>query len=222
MHLIKILRGVADERIEQFNHHLLPTYGVGADLDETTWRSVDRQLVAGGFVTVDIEGYGALRLAESARAILTGQQAIAFRRDLPKPARPKARKAKGRRTPVGAASAATGGAVVAAEAAPTEQMLSPEAAQRLTRLKAWRADEARTQSVPAYVIFHDATLRAVAHNAPATLDELAAIPGIGVRKLDRYGPQLLELLAEVPVTPPRHASADPPACAASPHALRAM
>ena len=77
-------------------------------------------------------------------------------------------------------------------------MLSPEAAQRLMRLKSWRADEARTQSVRAYVIFHDATLRALAHNAPATLDEFAAIPGIGVRKLDRYGPQLLELLAEAP------------------------
>ena len=196
VHLIKILRGVADERIEQFNHHLLPTYGVGADLDETTWRSVYRQLVAGGYVSVDIEGYGALRLAKSARAILSGQQPIAFRRDLPKPARPKQRKTKARRTPVGAPLGATADSQSAP--VPENVALTPAAEHRFERLRQWRADEARTQSVPAYVIFHDATLRALAHSAPATLDELAAIPGIGARKLDRYGPHLLELLAEAP------------------------
>jgi ATP-dependent DNA helicase RecQ len=196
VHLIKILRGVEDERVAQFNHHQLPTFGVGADLDETTWRSVYRQLVAGGYVTVDIEGYGALRLAESARAILTGQVRIDFRRDLPKPARATKRKAKSRRTPVGAPLGATANSP--ATAPPTEVTLTPAAEQRYERLRQWRAEEARTQSLPAYVIFHDATLRAVAHHAPATLDNLASIPGIGAKKLDRYGPQILALLAESP------------------------
>jgi len=196
VHLIKILRGVEDERVAQFNHHQLPTFGVGADLDETTWRSVYRQLVAGGFVTVDIEGYGALRLAESARAILTGQVRIDFRRDLPKPARPKKRKSQSRRTPVGAPLGATANSP--APAPPTDLTLTPAAEQRYERLRQWRAEEARTQSLPAYVIFHDATLRAVAHHAPATLDNLASIPGIGAKKLDRYGPQILALLAESP------------------------
>jgi len=194
VHLIKILRGVEDERVEQFNHHLLPTYGVGRDFDESTWRSVYRQLVAAGHVTVDVEGYGALRLTESARPILTGQARIDFRRDLPKPTRPKKRNAKARSTPVGAASAATA-ASASAKAAPTEVTLSPEAELRFDRLRHWRAEEACTQSLPAYVIFHDATLRAIAHHAPTTLDQLAAIPGIGAKKLDRYGPQLLSLLA---------------------------
>ncbi|MFL6564953.1 MAG: DNA helicase RecQ [Burkholderiales bacterium] len=165
VHLIDVLRGKATDRVAQWNHGDLTVFGIGADVDEATWRSVFRQLVALGYARPDHDSYGALRLTEASRAVLRGEERVEMRRHEP-------RKLK-------------------------RQKLRPEAQpndELFVRLKAWRTAQARSQSVPPYVVLHDATLAAIAAARPRDLDALSAIPGIGVRKLERYGPTLIELL----------------------------
>ena len=170
-HLIDVLRGRATERVSQWGHDGLAVFGLGNDLDEAAWRGVFRQLVALGYVRPDHEAFGALRLTEASRPVLKGERRIELRRTAPRRAKPAAR-----------------------QRAAWSEAASPAEAALLERLKAWRAGQAREQAVPAYVIFHDSTLAALAAVRPVDLDGLAAIDGIGAHKLDRYGPQLLELL----------------------------
>ena len=170
-HLIDVLRGRATERVSQYGHDGLAVFGLGAGLDETAWRGVFRQLVALGYARPDHEAFGALRLTEASRPVLKGEQRIELRRAIPRKAKPAAR-----------------------QRAAWTDAASPAEAALLERLKTWRAGQAREQSVPAYVIFHDSTLAALAVARPRDLDALSAIDGIGARKLERYGPQLLELL----------------------------
>ena len=167
VHLIDVLRGKATDRVAQWDHGELGVFGIGADLDEPTWRSVFRQLVALGYARPDHDSYGALRLTQASRPVLKGEQRVEMRR------------ATGRKSRSRPAKAHPGSAV------------NPEVFERL---KAWRTAQARSQSVPPYVVFHDATLAAIAAARPRDLDALSAIPGIGVRKLERYGPTLIELL----------------------------
>ena len=167
VHLIDVLRGKATDRVAQWNHGELGVFGIGADLDEPTWRSVFRQLVALGYARPDHDSYGALRLTPASRPVLKGEQRVEMRR------------ATGRKSRSRPAKAHIGSAV------------NPEVFERL---KAWRTAQARSQSVPPYVVFHDATLAAIAAAQPRDLDGLSSIPGIGERKLERYGPALLELL----------------------------
>ncbi|HEX6266165.1 MAG TPA: DNA helicase RecQ [Burkholderiales bacterium] len=164
VHLIDVLRGKATERVSQWDHDKLAVFGIGAELDEGTWRNVFRQLVALGYARPDHDSFGALRLTEASRPVLRGEQAVEMRR--PAIFQKKKRQRK--------------------EAEPTDPLL--------TRLKAWRMAQARSQSVPPYVVFHDATLSAIAAAQPRDLGSLSTIPGIGSRKLERYGPSLLELL----------------------------
>ena len=171
VHLIDVLRGRATERVSQWDHDKLGVFGAGSDLDEAAWRNVFRQLVALGYARPDHEAYGALRLTEASRPVLKGEQPVEMRRLTPR----KGKAAVRRRTPI-------------------NDMLPAADASLLARLKAWRSEQARTQSVPAYVIFHDRTLAAVAAAQPQDLDALSGIDGIGVKKLERYGPALLELL----------------------------
>jgi len=171
VHLMDVLRGKETERIRQWDHDRLAVFGVGADVDETTWRSVFRQLVALGLARVDHGSYGALQLTEAARPVLRGEQAVAMRRTV-------ARKSTGRRNRASGVGAELGTADAAL----------------LDALKAWRSAEARTQAVPAYVILHDRTLAEIARRRPADTVGLAAIAGIGARKLERYGPALLEVV----------------------------
>jgi ATP-dependent DNA helicase RecQ len=171
VHLIDVLRGKATDRVTQWNHDQLAVFGIGADLDDVMWRSVFRQLVAYGYARPDHDSYGALRLTEASRPVLKGEQRVEMRR------------ATGRKSRSRPAKARAGSAVnPAANPAVFE------------RLRAWRTAQARSQSVPPYVVFHDATLAAIAAARPRDLDALSAIPGIGVRKLERYGPTLIELL----------------------------
>jgi ATP-dependent DNA helicase RecQ len=170
VHLINVLRGRSTERVAQWDHDKASTFGIGADLDERTWRSVFRQLVASGYARPDHESFGALRLTEAARAVLKGEQRVQMRHAAPARAR---KPGKGRGAPSGA---------------------DPRV---LERLRAWRGEQARAQSVPAYVIFHDSTLAAIAAARPRDREALAGIAGIGAKKLERYGAALLELLAEV-------------------------
>jgi ATP-dependent DNA helicase RecQ len=181
-HLVDVLRGADTAKVRQFGHDALPTYGVGADLDAKQWRSVFRQLVTGGLLDADIEGHGALRLTADGAEVLRGGRSLSLRED------PPARRRRRDRT-----AAATGAA------ASVLVDLSPDAVGRFDALRAWRAEAARAQNVPAYVIFHDATLRAIAAAAPSDLDALAGLSGVGDRKLERYGDDVLRVLSAIEV-----------------------
>ena len=170
MHLIDVLRGKETERVRQWGHDRLAVFGLGADLAEDAWRGVFRQLAAFGCIRTDHEGWGALQLTEASRPILKGEQSLHLRRNRPGAATPASRR-------------------VPAEVPGADQAL-------FARLKAWRSEQARQQGVPAYVIFHDRTLAAIAAGRPADLAGLAGIDGVGGKKLERYGPALLELLSE--------------------------
>jgi ATP-dependent DNA helicase RecQ len=170
VHLIDVLRGKTTERMSQWNHDQLNVFGIGADLDEATWRTVFRQLVAMGYARPDHDAYGGLHLTDSARAVLKGEQQVEMRRaTLRKGKSPKPRGANA-------------------------VDLSNVAADLFVRLKTWRSEQARAQSVPPYVVFHDSTLSAIAAAQPRDLDALSTISGVGAKKLQRYGPALLELL----------------------------
>jgi ATP-dependent DNA helicase RecQ len=173
-HLIDILRGQSTDRVRQLGHDTLKTFGVGADLSDKQWRALFRHLVASGHLDADAEAFGALRLTSSARAILKGEQSVALRE-----AAADVRGAKRRARAPGKISPVPN---------------NPGAAVTLDALRAWRRDTAQSHGVPAYVIFHDATLMEIASRAPASLDELATISGIGAKKLERYGLELLALL----------------------------
>jgi ATP-dependent DNA helicase RecQ len=170
-HLIDILRGKSTDRIKQYEHENLTVFGIGADLSEQAWRGVLRQLLAQSLLAVDHEGYGTLALTESSRDVLKGERTLMFRREPEK-------KARSSRTssPRGKEAAI---------------MLEPAAQQRFEYLRAWRSEVARSHGVPAYVIFHDATLREIAITQPESLEELGCISGVGVRKRDAYGEELL-------------------------------
>jgi len=174
VHLIDVLRGRVTERVSQWNHDKLGVFGVGSDLDESAWRNVFRQLVALGYARPDHEAYGALRLTEASRLVLKGDERVEMRRVMPRQGKAVARR---RATNADAMPAADAGL--------------------LARLKTWRSEQARAQSVPAYVIFHDRTLAAIAATYPQDLDALSEIDGIGAKKLERYGPALLDLLQGV-------------------------
>jgi len=173
-HIIDVLRGVATDKVKQWNHETLSTWAIGNDLDERQWRGVFRQLVAGGLLEADVEHHGALRLTALSGPVLKGEVELRFRHEPEKPAR-------GRRTRGGATAAIV-------------IDLDPESQLRFDALREWRSNTAREQNVPAYVIFHDSTLRAIAQAAPDDLDELSRVPGIGASKLDRYGEAVLQQL----------------------------
>jgi ATP-dependent DNA helicase RecQ len=173
-HLIDILRGDVAERVRELGHDKLSVFGVGADMDATQWRSVFRQLLAAGLVEADPEGYGTLRLSSQSGPVLKGERKVELRED--------ARPAKGRRT---RSSAPAAGASLGIEA--TEEPLWND-------LRRVRAELAKAQGVPAYVIFHDATLLAMLRGLPQDEDELSAISGVGESKLKRYGKDFLAVL----------------------------
>ena len=175
-HIIDILRGKATPRVREQGHDTLSVFGVGADLSDQAWRGVLRQLLAKGLVTVDFEGHGTLMLTDDSRAVLKGEVALMLRRESVD---------SGRRTRS------------TRRQAPADAALAPEEQQRFEELRAWRAAVAREHGVPAYVIFHDATLREVARRNPQSLEELAHVHGVGVRKLEAYGEALLTCVAEV-------------------------
>jgi ATP-dependent DNA helicase RecQ len=171
-HLIDVLRGRTTERTERWAHARLGVFGIGAELDEVGWRNVFRQLIALGLVDVDHGAYGALRLTSASRAVLRGERRIDMRPVAT--ARPRVN-SKARTVP--------------------SESDGPVDAGTLARLKAWRLDEARRQSVPAYAILHNATLVELVKRQPRDLGALAEVPGFGERKTERYGPALIALLA---------------------------
>ena len=172
-HIVDVLRGKSTDKTARFGHEKLSTFGIGADVSEMQWRVLLRQLVAHRFVEVDSERFNVLRLTDAARPVLKGEVPISVRRHAERTRTRKARTAQ--------------------KAAATEAM-GAAAADAFERLRAWRGEVARARGVPAYVIFHDETLRAIAAAQPASLAELRGISGVGEKKLEHYGAQLLQHL----------------------------
>ncbi|WP_322055469.1 DNA helicase RecQ [Paraburkholderia bannensis] len=176
-HLIDILRGNRNEKILQRGHEKISTFGIGAALSEPEWRAIFRQLVAFGYLTVDHDGYGALVLTEASKPVLKGEQKVTMRRYV-KPTRTRASSSR-----------------TSERADPTLGM-SPRQRARWERLRLWRTETAKSEGVPAYVIFHDATLAEIARNGPESVDDLRDIAGIGARKLERFGEELVEVVGD--------------------------
>jgi ATP-dependent DNA helicase RecQ len=172
---IDILLGKTTEKITQFRHHQLSVFGIGTDLRESEWRGVVRQLLAQGLLAVEGD-YGTLALTDRSAQVLRGELTVMMRRE---PERVRAAKAPRARTATAAAAAAE---------------LSPADEPTFERLRAWRAAVAKEQGMPAYVIFHDATLRAIATLRPATLEQLGTVSGVGQNKLAKFGQQVLDTL----------------------------
>ncbi len=175
-YLIDVLRGLENERILRFGHDRIPTHGVGADLDPYRWRSLFRQLVARGLLSVDMERYGSLKLTKASRPVLRGEEQVLLREDL-RPARARARR-KSKEPPP-----------------PPDPATWDEALWEALRTR--RTELAQAQKVPPYVIFHDATLRNMVHQRPATLEEFARLSGVGETKLNRYGEAFLAVITGV-------------------------
>src|SRR5262245_32743015 len=176
MHLIDVLVGRLTEKVTQFGHDKLTVFGIGRDLNEKQWRAVIRQLVAMGHLRADSEAYNALKLTESARGVLRGETEIMLREAAPG-TRVRASREKSRR----------GDLAPRAETKPADDGLQ-------AALRAWRSEIARERNVPAYVVLHDATLDGIAAARPSSLNELRNIPGIGDKKLEHYGDELLALV----------------------------
>ena len=177
-HLIDILRGKTTDKVSQFGHGALPTFGVGADIDDRGWRSIFRQLLAGDLLEADANAYGALKLTDAARPVLKGETVLSLRRQRVR--------SKGK-TPSSAASTKNRSTPVAAGDAACFQAL-----------RTWRAEKAREQGVPAYVILNDRALRELAAQRPQSSAGLLQVPGIGLAKAERYGESLLTIIAAEP------------------------
>jgi ATP-dependent DNA helicase RecQ len=171
MHVIDVLRGEATDKAAQHGHDKASTFGLGRERSEREWRAIARQCIALGILEIDHDAYGALKLTSDSRAVLRGERSISLR--APREGRRSARRAR---------SAAGGGD------------LSREAEQLFERLRAWRLEAARRHGVPAYVIFHDATLREIARACPSSIEMLRGISGIGARKLAAYGDEIVALV----------------------------
>jgi len=177
-HLIDILRGKTTDKVRQFGHERLSTFGLGAATGEVEWRAVLRQLIAQDALGVDHQAWHTLHLLPAARPILRGERPLLLRRA---GAAAAARQRSRNRRP---------GAKLQAAAV----NLDAAGQHLLTALKAWRTRIAKAQGLPAYVILHDSTLAAIAAQRPCSLDELGAISGIGQAKRARHGLDLLQLV----------------------------
>ena len=168
-HLIDVLRGGQTDKILRFRHQHLPTYGIGEDLDKNQWRSVFRQLVARGYLNVDLDGFGALQLEEKSRPLLRGEEQIELRRDTwKKTARQKS-------------------------IAPIRDDIDPILWEAL---RAHRTKLAKEQGVPPYVIFHDRTLAELCVHLPLDLARFSEISGVGESKLEKYGSDFIRVISD--------------------------
>ncbi|MFI6599969.1 DNA helicase RecQ [Nonomuraea sp. NPDC050536] len=177
-HLVDILLGKQTPKVQQHGHDTLTVFGVGTDLGQPEWHAVVRQLLAQGLLSVE-PAHSTLVLTDLSSDVLRGQRQVPMRRDLSRPpSRTKLARTSGRPA--------------------ADTTLTPEATTTFERLRTWRAATAKEQGVPAYVIFHDSTLREIATQSPTTLEALGSINGIGQNKLTKYGPQVLTLLTTDP------------------------
>ena len=185
-YLVEVLLGKENERIRRFGHHRLSTFGIGDELKAAEWRSLFRQLIARGYLEVDHDGYGALKLTERCRALLRGEEPLTLR----KARRPERRKPE---------KAAASPAAIARE-------FDARDAALFEALRELRLELAREQGVPPYIIFHDTTLKEMVVVQPRTLEEMGGITGVGAQKLARYGQRFLDVISN----PSRSAAENPP------------
>ncbi len=178
-HLMDILRGKVTEKVTQYGHDKLSTFGIGADLSETQWRALMRQLIAREAIHVDSAHFNTLHLADAARAILKGESQVWLRQLSEKKASSRSKSGRASQT----------------ARAPDGQPLSLSERDCLDALKAWRGEVAREHNLPAFVIFHDSTLRAIAAQKPRTLADLDGIAGLGQKKREAYGADVLRVVS---------------------------
>ncbi len=178
--IMDIVRGKKTEKVTQFGHETLSTFGVGALYTELQLRGVLRQLIAIGALNVNAQAFNTLQLTDASRAVLKGEVAVRLRESASNE-RGTGNAGRKAQRPTATARTALG-------------ELDAAAQQRFGSLKAWRAEVAREHNLPAYVIFHDATLIAIAQSAPQSMAELEGISGIGARKLEAYGAEVLRVI----------------------------
>jgi len=171
-HVIDVLLGKTTDKIKQNFHDRVTTYGIGKDLSEAAWRTIVRQLLAGGYLQTDSEGYGTLQLTDQARPLLRGEVSLNLRGHIERKREKHGRDKK---------------SAPAIDIAAADEPLWQQ-------LRATRRSLADAQNVPAYLIFSDATLRAMLQHRPTTLDALSHVSGVGAQKLARYGAAFLEVL----------------------------
>jgi ATP-dependent DNA helicase RecQ len=176
-HVIDVLRGIDTDRVKQWRHDQLSTYGVGSDKSEAEWRALLRQLIALGLVAVDYENYSSLKLTESSRAVLRGETKIQLRQYK------KAEKAVKHKRQSAKDFAET-------DLSSIEQTI-------FDKLRWWRVETARSHNIAAFIIFHDSTLREIAKARPTSLDDLRGVTGVGAKKLESYGADIIALIAEL-------------------------
>ncbi len=175
-YIIDLLRGKALERIRKFRHDKLPTFGVGKDTPASEWRSILRQMVAGGLLRVDMEKYGSLKLTSESWPCLKGNRSVSFRRDKQLSTQRKERKSS----------------------APAKHAFGPNSPEErlFNTLRRCRQELARIEKVPPYIIFNDVTLIEMVRKHPQTLEEFSALTGVGAVKLERYGEIFLNLVTD--------------------------
>ncbi|MBY0573881.1 MAG: DNA helicase RecQ [Undibacterium sp.] len=175
-HIIDILRGLETERISQWRHHQISTYGIGSDKSEAEWRTILRQMIALGLVRVDYENFNSLKLTEDSRAVLKGEAKIQLRqyKKAEKAVKHKRQSAKDF----------------------AETNLSNDEQTIFERLRWWRVETAKAHNTAAFIIFHDSTLREIAKAKPRSLNDLRGVTGVGAKKLESYGEELVKLIAE--------------------------
>jgi len=178
VHLMDVLRGKATDKVVQYRHQSLSTFGIGADVSEAQWRAVLRQLIALGHLRTEGE-YNTLELTPSAREVLRGDVVMLLRVQSDAPKRERGSKT---------------GKFTRGKDKPPPITLDDQGTERFTALKAWRAEVAKEHGLPAYVIFHDAALAEMARAQPSSLDDLSQISGVGAKKLEAYGREILRVL----------------------------
>jgi len=171
-YLVDVLLGKENERITRFGHDRLQLHGLGDELDAAGWRTLYRQLVSLGLISVDVEGHGSLRLTEAARPVLRGEQTLELRRDRKPPKKPKTKSER------------------------REILLDPVDLPLWEALRTRRRELAEEQGVPPYVVFHDSTLLQMVQHRPSTLEQMLELEGVGEKKLERYGREFLEMLQD--------------------------
>ena len=174
-HVIDVLRGVDSDKVKQWRHDQLSTFGIGSERSEAEWRAILRQAIALGLVTVDYDSYNALKLTDAARPVLRGGQQVQMR-EYQKPTRQKRGKSKSSAKDY------------------VEAGMSQSETAIFEKLRWWRVETARKHNVPAYVIFHDATMREIAKAKPMSLGDLRGVSGVGEKKLESYGSEIIALI----------------------------
>ncbi|WTP63482.1 DNA helicase RecQ [Streptomyces phaeochromogenes] len=187
--IVDILLGRRSAKVIQFDHDQLSVFGIGEELAEGEWRGVVRQLLAQGLLAVEGE-YGTLVLTEASGTVLRREREVPLRKEPPKPV-------ASRSSSSSSSSSGSGRSERKAKAAAAAAELSPALLPAFEALRAWRAGQAKEQGVPAYVIFHDATLREIATVWPGSVAELGGISGIGEKKLATYGEGVIGVLASL-------------------------